>query len=370
MVRRGAERRLLRQAAENRRARRGGAGWVPIFDVVIFWATTCAGDNPRWWRPGVRRAPATHLLPRPSADAPTRWGFVRRGLHRRAFRRRPWRPGCGLARWQRAAPSEWRAAPGAAGARGAGAAVVVCEAIAAPEEEDELPRYAPPAEGEGDMAVHPARPRGAAFRAAARLPRVFTAFRQAVESAGSRRAPAGAADPAPWPPFDRRPCRSESRDLRAGRRRGGRSRSCAGRSPGVERAELGNRDLRRSYGAQGADALTVEIGEQASFPWWQPAFAGAACGACASGTLFRRRSAAALQGDAQRAERRRLLQQVLALVGAGRLVGAGGHAALRRHEIEQGRATEATGCGSSCCGATTSASCICSTAAVCTGRAG
>ena len=59
-----------------------------LSDVVIFWFRNDlrVGDNLALVE---ACASAGRLLPvychDPSADAPTRWGFVRRGPHRRAF---------------------------------------------------------------------------------------------------------------------------------------------------------------------------------------------------------------------------------------------------------------------------------------------
>ena len=320
-----------------------------LSDVVIFWFRNDlrVGDNPALVE---ACASAGRLLPvychDPSADAPTRWGFVRRGPHRRAFLEAALGDLDAALRARGSALLQLNGAPRAvlpALAEAVGAAVVVCEAIAAPEEEDELAALR--AAGLKVKAIWQSTlldPAALPF-AAARLPKVFTAFRQAVESAGLQ-PPAPLPAPRtlpPWPPLDRPTRRSDaSRDLRAGRSPGVAGRDpCAGRSPGVERAEPGNRDLRRSYGGScgAADALTVEIGEQASFPWWQPAFAGGERAALAHLARY-------FAGDRPRhykATRNGLSgvdfsSKFSPWLAQGALSARVALAALRRHEIEQG----------------------------------
>ncbi len=123
----------------------------------------------------------------PSADTATPWGFPRRGAHRRRFLRaaldalhaRLVEEGSGLLEI-RGEPAHCLPALAAQ----VGAAGISCEAIAAPEEEAELAALHC-----GDIPVESIwqssllDPAALPFTAA-RLPDVFTAFRQAVERAG------------------------------------------------------------------------------------------------------------------------------------------------------------------------------------------
>ena len=211
-------------------------------DVVIFWfrSDLRVGDNLAL---AEACASAARLLPvychDPAADAPTRWGFARRGPHRRAFLEAALDDLDAALRARGSALLELNGAPGEvlpALARAVGTDAVVCEAIAAPAEEDELAALR--AAGLRVRTVWQSSlldPAALPF-APARLPKVFTAFRQAVESAGLQPpAPLPAAQTLPpWP------------DLATGAEAAHRLRAC-----------------RRSY--------TVE---QASFPWWRSDFAG------------------------------------------------------------------------------------------------
>ena len=211
-------------------------------DVVIFWfrSDLRVGDNLAL---AEACASAARLLlvycHDPAADAPTRWGFARRGPHRRAFVEAALDDLDAALRARGSALLELHGAPGdllPALARAVGTDAVVCEAIAAPEEEDELAALR--AAGLRVRTVWQSSlldPAALPF-APARLPKVFTAFRQAVESAGLQPpAPLPAAQTLPpWP------------DLATGAEAAHRLRAC-----------------RRSY--------TVE---QASFPWWRSDFAG------------------------------------------------------------------------------------------------
>jgi deoxyribodipyrimidine photo-lyase len=218
-------------------------GGVPMgSDAVIFWfrSDLRVGDNLAL---AEACASAGRLLPvychDPAADAPTRWGFARRGPHRRAFLEAALDDLDAALRARGSALLELHGAPCEvlpALARAVGTDAVVCEAIAAPEEEDELAALR--AAGLRVRTVWQSSlldPAALPF-APARLPKVFTAFRQAVESAGLQPpAPLPAAQTLPpWP------------DLATGAEAAHRLRAC-----------------RRSY--------TVE---QASFPWWRSDFAG------------------------------------------------------------------------------------------------
>ena len=160
-------------------------------------------------------------------------------------------------------------------ARAVGTDAVVCEAIAAPEEEDELAALR--AAGLRVRTVWQSSlldPAALPF-APARLPKVFTAFRQAVESAGLQPpAPLPAAQTLPpWP--DLATAAEAAHPIRACRRsyndeapvlpcRSGGSRESGGATIDADAAaERRLRACRRSY--------TVEL---ASFPWWWPDFAG------------------------------------------------------------------------------------------------
>ena len=234
-------------------------------DAVIFWfrSDLRVGDNLAL---AEACASAGRLLPvychDPAADAPTRWGFARRGPHRRAFLEAALDDLDAALRARGSALLELHGAPCEvlpALARTVGAHAVVCEAIAAPEEEDELAALR--AAGLRVCVVWQSSlldPMALPF-APARLPKVFTAFRQAVESAGLQPPaplPALATLP-PWPDLATGtapppPCRS------------GASRESGGVTSDADaEAELRFRALRRSC-----------IAEQASFPWWWPDFAG------------------------------------------------------------------------------------------------
>ena len=250
-------------------------------DVVIFWfrSDLRVGDNLAL---AEACASAGRLLPvychDPAADAPTRWGFARRGPHRRAFLEAALDDLDAALRARGSALLELNGAPGEvlpALARAVGTDAVVCEAIAAPEEEDELAALR--AAGLRVRTVWQSSlldPAALPF-APARLPKVFTAFRQAVESAGLQPpAPLPAAQTLPpWP--DLATAAEAAHPIRACRRsyndeapvlpcRSGGSRESGGATIDADAAaERRLRACRRSY--------TVEL---ASFPWWWPDFAG------------------------------------------------------------------------------------------------
>jgi deoxyribodipyrimidine photo-lyase len=250
-------------------------------DVVIFWfrSDLRVGDNLAL---AEACASAARLLPvychDPAADAPTRWGFARRGPHRRAFLEAALDDLDAALRARGSALLELNGAPGEvlpALARAVGTDAVVCEAIAAPAEEDELAALR--AAGLRVRTVWQSSlldPAALPF-APARLPKVFTAFRQAVESAGLQPpAPLPAAQTLPpWPDLATgaeaahrlRACRRSYKDeASAFPCRSGGSRESGGATSDAD-AEAAHRlrACRRSY--------TVE---QASFPWWRSDFAG------------------------------------------------------------------------------------------------
>ena len=250
-------------------------------DVVIFRfrSDLRVGDNLALLE---ACASAGRLLPvychDPAADAPTRWGFARRGPHRRAFLEAALDDLDAALRVRGSALLELHGAPCEvlpALARAVGTDAVVCEAIAAPEEEDELAALR--AAGLRVRTVWQSSlldPAALPF-APARLPKVFTAFRQAVESAGLQPpAPLPAAQTLPpWP--DLATAAEAAHPIRACRRsyndeapvlpcRSGGSRESGGATSDADAAaERRLRACRRSY--------TVEL---ASFPWWWPDFAG------------------------------------------------------------------------------------------------
>lgn len=151
---------------------------------MIYWFRTDlrVGDN---------LASAARLLPvychDPAADTPTRWGFTRRGAHRRTFLDAALTD---LDAALRARGSRLLQVRGAAAdvlpalARALGTDRVACEAIAAPEEVDELASLR--AAGLQVRAVWQSTmldPGLLPFEVEV-LPKVFTDFRRAVEMAG------------------------------------------------------------------------------------------------------------------------------------------------------------------------------------------
>ncbi|WEN40657.1 Cryptochrome DASH [Thauera sp. GDN1] len=179
----------------------------------------------------------------PAADAPTRWGFVRRGAHRRAFLAAALDDLDAALRARGSRLLQLRGAPAEvlpALARALGTGRVVCEAIAAPEEEDEVAALRAAGLQVKTLWQSSLFDPAALPFAVERLPKVFTAFRQAVESAGVQPA---APMPAPetLPPLP-------AIDAMAIDRHGG--------SDG------------------GRDHCAAEASPEAAFPWWRPAFAG------------------------------------------------------------------------------------------------
>jgi len=234
-------------------------------DVVIFWFRNDlrVGDNLAL---AEACASAARLLPvychDPAADAPTRWGFARRGPHRRAFLEAALDDLDAALRVRGSALLELHGAPCEvlpALARAVGTDAVVCEAIAAPEEEDELAALR--AAGLRVRTVWQSSlldPAALPF-APARLPKVFTSFRQAVESAGLQPpAPLPAAQTLPpWP--DLATAAEAAHPIRACRRsyedeapvlpcRSGGSRESGGATSDADAAaEHRLRACRRSY---------------------------------------------------------------------------------------------------------------------------
>ncbi|MHB1374409.1 MAG: DASH family cryptochrome [Thauera sp.] len=174
-----------------------------------------------------------------ATDAPTRWGFVRRGAHRRAFLAAALDDLDAQLRARGSRLLQLRGAPAEvlpALARAIGADTVVCEEIAAPEEQDAVAALR--AAGLTVRTVWQSSlldPAALPF-AVERLPKVFTDFRRAVEAAGQQ-PPVPLATPAVLPPLPA-PVVLPPHSL-------------------FEPLRMGDRALAR-----------------ASFPWWQPAFAG------------------------------------------------------------------------------------------------
>ena len=209
-------------------------------ELVIHWFRNDLrlGDNPAL---AEACASAGGLIPvychDPAVDAPTRWGFARRGAHRRAFLAAALDDLDAALRARGSRLLQLRGAPTEVLpllARALGTDRVTCEAIAAPEEEGEVAALR--AAGLRVTTVWQSSlldPAALPF-ALARLPKVFTAFRQAVESAGLRPA-APLAPPAAAPTSRRRsaPGSAGRRPSRGGSRR---SRAASGRRWRIWRA--------------------------------------------------------------------------------------------------------------------------------------
>lgn len=218
-------------------------------DGVIYWFRTDlrVGDNLAL---AAASASAARLLPvychDPAADTPTRWGFTRRGAHRRTFLNAALTD---LDAALRARGSRLLQVRGAAAdvlpalARALGTDRVACEAIAAPEEVDELASLR--AAGLQVRAVWQSTmldPGLLPFEVEV-LPKVFTDFRRAVEMAGVL--PAAPLAPLAALP----PCPSLDQ------------------LPGMVQVGGGPcQALRPERGYEGCG--------EAAFPWWRPEFAG------------------------------------------------------------------------------------------------
>lgn len=288
-------------------------------ELVIFWfrKDLRLGDNLALVEAcGAAGRVLTVYCHDPAAEASTRWGFARRGPHRRAFLAAALADLDEALRARGSRLLQLRGAPGAvlpALARALGAermARVVCEAIAAPEEEDEVAALR--AAGLRVKTVWQSSlldPAELPF-AVAHLPKVFTAFRQAVESAGVLPAAPLAAPEAlpPCPPFEH--LQGSAVDVIGGR---------GERTTGV------------------GEAVCEAVCEGASFPWWQPDFAGGEQAALAHVARY-------FAGDRPRhykAARNGLSgidfsSKLSPWLAQGALSPREAFAALRRHEAEQG----------------------------------
>jgi deoxyribodipyrimidine photo-lyase len=234
--------------------------------VVIHWfrKDLRLGDNPALH---AACASAGRLLPvychDPAEDAVTPWGFVRRGRHRRVFLAAALADLDAQLRTRGSRLLQLRGAPAEvlpALARAIGADTVVCEEIAAPEEQSAI--LALRAAGLTVSTVWQSSlldPAQLPF-AVERLPKVFTDFRRAVEAAGQQ-PPAPIAAPALLPPLPA--LTAVALEL----------------LPDVEGAAsklLANAGASNSS-ADDVSATTADLAAltpKASFPWWQPGFGG------------------------------------------------------------------------------------------------
>ncbi len=219
----------------------------------------------------------------PAADAPTRWGFVRRGPHRRAFLAAALDDLDAQLRARGSRLLQLRGEPAEvlpALALAIGANTVVCEEIAAPEEQDAVAALR--AAGLTVRTVWQSSlldPAALPF-AVERLPKVLTDFRRAVEAAGQQ-PPAPLAAPAALPPlpdpvilpphFLFEPAHVAPARSGAGRDPAAQTSSACGLSAADDPG------LHHSCMAAGAFE-PLRMGDRAlaraSFPWWQPGFAG------------------------------------------------------------------------------------------------
>ena len=291
----------------------------------------------------------------PAEDAATRWGFVRRGPHRRAFLAAALADLDAQLRARGSRLLQLRGAPAEvlpALARAIGADTVVCEGIAAPEEQDAVAALR--AAGLTVRTVWQSAlldPAALPF-AVERLPKVFTDFRRAVEAAGQQ-PPAPLAAPAVLPPLPDAifpPPHSGLEPAHIAPCRSGASRDPAAQTSsacGLPAAD--DRGLRHSYRAPGApeplpigDRAHAHAHAHASFPWWQPEFAGGERAALAHLARY-------FAGDA--AQRYKTTRNGLAGIdfsskfspwlAQGALSARVAFAALRRYEAERG-ANEST----------------------------
>ncbi len=322
--------------------------------IVIHWFRNDlrVGDNL-----ALREAAAAAgcLLPvychDPADDAATRWGFVRRGPHRRAFLAAALDDLDAQLRARGSRLLQLRGAPAEvlpALARAIRADSVVCEEIAAPDEQGAVAALRA-----AGLTVHTVwqssllDPAALPF-AVERLPKVFTDFRRAVEAAGQQ-PPAPLAAPAVLPPLPDPiilPPHSlfEPAHVAPGRR-GASGDPVAQTSTACAFSPADGHGLRRPCRAPGAFE-PLPIGDRAhahaSFPWWQPEFAGGERTALAHLARY-------FAGDA--AQRYKVTRNGLAGIDSsskfspwlaqGALSARVAVAALRRHEAARG-ANEST----------------------------
>ena len=319
--------------------------------VVIHWfrKDLRLADNLALCEAG---AAAGELLPvychDPALEAITRWGFVRRGAQRQAFLSAALADLDAQLRERGSRLLQVRGAPAEvlpALARAIGADAVVCEAIAAPEEADEVAALR--AAGlevrtvwQSSLLAPPALP-----FAVARLPKVFTDFRRAVEAAGLQpQAPLVA--PVRLPPLPDvavlpfahfPPDSSHDTSRRSGT--SGEPVACAHAAGG--RVQAQGRGPVFDCGPQGDRGAPGWIDERArsnaSFPWWRAEFAGGERAALAHLARY-------FAGDA--AQRYKATRNGLRGIdfsskfspwlAQGAVSARAVFAALRRHEAERG----------------------------------
>ncbi|MDX9886106.1 DASH family cryptochrome [Thauera sp.] len=324
-------------------------------NVVIYWfrSDLRLGDNAALHL-ACASAEGRCLLPvychDPAEEAATPWGFVRRGPHRRGFLAAALDDLDAQLRARGSRLLQLRGAPAEvvpALARSIGADSVVCEEIAAPEEQDAVAALR--ADGLTVRTVWQSSlldPAALPF-AVERLPKVFTDCRRAVEAAGQQ-PPAPLAAPAVLPPLpESMILRTRSLFEPAHSAPGWRG---ASGDPAVQTSTAcgfpaDERGVRHPYRGPGAHE-PLRIGERArahaSFPWWQPDFAGGERAALAHLARY-------FAGDA--AQRYKTTRNGLTGIdfsskfspwlAQGALSARVAFAALRRHEAERG-ANEST----------------------------
>ena len=325
-------------------------------DVLVYWFRNDLrlGDNAALHL-ACASAEGRCLLPvychDPAEDVGTPWGFVRRGVHRKAFLAAALDDLDAQLRVRGSRLLQLRGAPAEvlpALARAIGTDAVVCEAIAAPEEEDQVAALR--AAGLEVRTVWQSSlldPAALPF-AVERLPKVFTDFRRAVEAAGQQ-PPAPRDAPPVLPPLPDPiilPPHSLFEPAHVAPGRSGASRDPAAQTSsacGLPAAD--DRGLRHSYMAPRAPE-PLPTGDRAhahaSFPWWQPEFAGGERAALAHLARY-------FAGDA--AQRYKITRNGLAGIdfsskfspwlAQGALSARVAFAGLRRHEAERG-ANEST----------------------------
>ncbi len=285
---------------------------------------------------GEAAADTGRLLPvychDPAEDEITRWGFVRRGAHRQAFLSAALADLDAQLRERGSRLLQLHGAPAKvlpALARAIGADAVVCEAIAAPEEADQVAALR--AAGLEVRTVWQSSllaPAALPF-AVARLPKVFTDFRRAVEAAGLQpQAPLlTPLDLPPLPEIAALPWAHPSAAAQADAHGG----------DAAEHARGPLLDCRPQGRPVAAERIDEQARSKASFPWWRAEFAGGERAALAHLARY-------FAGDA--AQRYKATRNGLSGIdfsskfspwlAQGALSARVAFAALRRHEAERG----------------------------------
>ena len=305
-------------------------------NVVVYWfrSDLRLGDNAALHL-ACASAEGRCLLPvychDPAEDAVTPWGIMRRGPHRRGFLAAALDDLDAQLRARGSRLLQLRGEPAEvlpALARAIGADTVVCEEIAAPEEQDAVAALR--ADGltvrtvwQSSLLDPAALPFGVEC-----LPKVFTDFRRAVEAAGVQpHAPLAVPDGLPpLPDLVALP-----RELRLGSDEGSSTSvvtTGASTSSAVNVSDMA--------------AARADLTPNASFPWWLPDFAGGERAALAHLARY-------FAGDA--AQRYKTTRNGLTGIdfsskfspwlAQGALSARVAFAALRRHEAERG-ANEST----------------------------